>query len=283
MEWIIRLNSVINYIEEHLTDEIDLEEISKIALCSSYHFQRMFTYMAEVPLSEYIRRRKMSRAAVELQDETNKVMDVSLKYGYQSPTAFNRAFQRIHGISPSEVRNNGCRIKAYPPISFQISIKGDYAMEYCIEKKKAFRIVGISTSLKKEIEENFKEVPAMWRQAVTDGTIEKLTAVMDSDVKGVLGVSSCNDEAEWKYYIAVASNQPLQEGIEEFTVPEATWAIFKGRGTSVSIQELEKRIVTEWLPMSGYEYGDAPDIEVYINANPEDMLYEVWIPVVTKR
>lgn len=282
MEWIERLNSAINYIEENLTDEINLDEISKITLCSSYHFQRMFAYMADVPLSEYIRRRKMSRAAVDLQDENNKVIDVSLKYGYDSPTAFNRAFQRIHGISPSEVRRSGSSLKAYPPISFKISIKGDSVMDYRIEKKEAFRIVGVSAPLEKEIEKNFEVVPAMWGQATQNGTIEKLVTMMDGDLKGVLGVSSCNEESDWKYYIAVASSQTAEIELEEFMVPEATWAIFAGKGTNLSIQELERRIVTEWLPTSGYEYGNAPDIEVYISPNPDNAVYEVWIPVFKK-
>lgn len=282
MEWIDRMNHAINYIEENMTGEIDLNEISKITLCSPYHFQRMFAYMADVPLSEYIRRRKMSRAAVDLQDEKNKVIDISLKYGYNSPTAFNRAFQRIHGIAPSEVRESGISLKAYPPISFQITIKGDCAMDYRIEKKEAFRIVGVSASLEKDIEKNFNIVPAMWGQAFQSGTIEKLATMMNGEVKGLLGVSSCNKDSDWKYYIAVASTQSVENEFEEFIVPEANWAIFTGKGSNISIQELEKRIVTEWLPTSGYEYGNAPDIEVYISPDPEDALYEVWIPVVKK-
>ena len=280
MEWIERLNNAINYIEESLTEEIDFDEISKIALCSPYHFQRMFSYLAGVPLSEYIRRRKMSKAAVDLQDENNKVIDVSFKYGYDSPTAFNRAFQRMHGIAPSEVRGSGRSLKAYPPISFQISIKGVSAMDYRIEKKKAFRIVGVSSPLEKEIEKNFQVVPAMWGQAAQNGTIGKLATMMEGTIKGILGVSSCNEESDWRYFIAVASDQPVEKELEEFMVPEATWAIFTGEGSNLSIQELERRIVTEWLPTSGYEYGNAPDIEVYISPNPENAVYEVWIPVV---
>lgn len=282
MEWIERLNSAINYIEENLTDEIDFTEISKIALCSSYHFQRMFAYMAGIPLSEYIRRRKMSRAAVDLQDGKNKVIDISLKYGYDSPTAFNRAFRRIHGIAPSEVKESGCSVKAYPPISFKISIKGDSVMDYRIEKKEAFRIVGVSAPLEKEIEKNFEVVPDLWGQAAQNGIIEKLAGMMDGELKGILGVSSCNEESDWKYYIAAASNQTAGKELEEFVVPEATWAIFQGKGTNLSIQELERRIVAEWLPTSGYEYGNAPDIEVYISPDPEEAVYEVWIPVVKR-
>ena len=117
MEWIKRLNESMCYIEEHLTDEIDCEQLGRIACCSAYHFQRMFTYMAGVTLSEYIRRRKMSLAAVDLQGGDARVIDVAEKYGYHSPTAFNRAFQGIHGIAPSAVRNEGVAIKTYPPIT----------------------------------------------------------------------------------------------------------------------------------------------------------------------
>ena len=282
MEWIDRLNSAINYIEGHLTEEIDMDEIARITLCSSYHFQRMFAYMADDPLSEYIRRRRMSLAAVDLQDEKNKVIDISLKYGYDSPTAFNRAFQRIHGIAPSEVKGSGHCLKAYPPVSFQISIKGDVAMDYRIEKKGAFRIVGVSVPLEKEIEKNFEVVPSMWGQATQNGTIAKLAGMMDGEPKGLLGVSSCNEDSDWKYFIAVASSQAAETEWEEFFVPEATWAIFSGEGTNITIQELERRIVKEWLPTSGYEYGSAPDIEVYLNPDPENAVFEVWIPVIKK-
>ncbi len=103
MEWIERLNKAIDYIEEHLNDKPDYEQLGKIACCSGYHFQRMFAYMAGTPLSEYVRKRKMSLAAVDLQDGSEKIIDVALKYGYNSPTAFNRAFQSVHGIAPAAV------------------------------------------------------------------------------------------------------------------------------------------------------------------------------------
>lgn len=282
MEWIERLNGAINYIEEHLGEEIDLNEASKIACCSTYHFQRMFAYMAYIPLSEYMRRRRMSLAAVDLQSGDNKVIDVALKYGYDSPTAFNRAFKNIHGIAPSQAKEKGVVLKAFPPISFRITIKGDSEMNYRIEKKEAFRIVGVSSPLGKEIEKNFEIVPTMWTNAVSSGMIAQLAMMIDSELKGLLGVSSCNEAEDWKYYIAVASTKSLSDGIEEYMIPSATWAIFTGEGTNQSIQELEKRIITEWLPTSGYEYGNAPDIEVYLNPDPQNAKYEVWIPVVRK-
>lgn len=281
MEWIQRFNQAINYIEEHLTEEIDYQQLGQIACCSAYHFQRMFGYMAGVSLSEYIRRRKMSRAAVDLQGGREKIIDVALKYGYSSPTAFNRAFQSVHGVAPSAVKGEGVPVRSFPPLRFQIIIKGVEEMNYRIEKKEAFRIVGLAWPLEKEIEQNFQTVPQMWQEAVVSGVIPRLCAQMDGQPMGILGVSACGEEEQWTYYIAVASTQPAGDFLE-YTVPAATWAIFQGEGTGTSIQELERRIVTEWLPTSGYEYAQGPDIEVYLDPNPEGTKYEVWIPVVKK-
>lgn len=282
MDWVERLNQSMNYIEEHLTDEIDYSRLGQIACCSSYHYQRMFTYMAGITLSEYIRRRKMSLAAVDLQSGTERVIDIAVKYGYSSPTAFNRAFQSFHGIAPSAVKTEGVSVKTFSPIVFKIAVKGACEMDYRIETKEAFRIVGISAPLDKEIEKNFAVVPKMWQDAVEKGTIQKLAAIMNAPPTGLLGVSLCSDEEQWKYFIAVSSTKE-SDGFEEYTVPASAWAIFSGTGTNQSIQELEQRIVTEWLPTSGYEYANAPDIEVYLNPDPQNAKYEVWIPVMKKK
>ncbi len=281
MEWVERLNQSINYIEEHLTDEIDYKQLGRIACCSAYHYQRMFAYMAGITLAEYIRRRKMSLAAVDLQGGNEKIIDVAEKYGYRSPTAFNRAFQSFHGIAPSSVKKDGVSVKSFSPIEFRIAVKGA-TMNYRIETKDSFRIIGVSAPLDKEIENNFTVVPQMWQDAAVSGTIQKLAGMMDTPLTGLLGVSACNDEEQWKYFIAVSSTKE-DSGFEEYTVPASTWAIFSGTGTNKSIQELQQRIITEWLPSSGYEYADAPDIEVYLNPDPQNAQYEVWIPVTKKQ
>ena len=281
MEWIERLNNAIAYIEENLTETIDYEQLGRIACCSAYHFQRMFAYMAGVPLSEYIRRRRMSLAAVELQGG-EKIIDVAGKFGYNSPTAFNRAFQAVHGVAPSAVKNKGVAVKSFPPISFILSIKGAEEMKYRIETKEAFRIVGVSVPLHKEIEKNFQTIPSKWDEVAQNGTLQKLTGMMDTPPMGVLGVCACDNKEPWRYFIAVSTSKD-SDGLEEYTVPAATWAVFSGSGTGESIQELERRIGTEWLPTSGYEYGNAPDIEVYLNADPQNAQYEVWIPVTKKQ
>lgn len=281
MEWITRLNNAINYIEEHLCDTVDYDEIAKLACCSTYHFQRMFAYMADTTLSEYIRRRRMSKAAVDLQSDSEKIIDIALRYGYDSPTAFNRAFKSIHGVAPSQIKKDGVLIKTFPPISFNITIKGAEQMEYRIENKEAFRIIGVCEPLHREIEKNFEVVPQMWQNAVTDGTIQRLADMINGEPMGMLGICICNEE-NWRYFIAVSSSHGIDSTLQEYIVPAATWAIFSGSGSAQSIQELEKRIMTEWLPTSGYEYGNAPDVEVYLNLDPKNTKYEVWIPVEKK-
>lgn len=281
MEWIERLNASLNYIEEHLSEVIEIDDLAQIACCSSYHYQRMFTYIAGIPLSEYLRRRRMSIAAVELQQSEIKIIDLALKYGYNSPTAFNRAFQSVHGIAPSAVRKAGSVVKTFPPISFRITVKGVEEMNYRIEKKEAFRIVGLSAPMKNNTEENFSVVPQLWGKAAQEGFIPKLASMMNTSVMGILGVSACFDNEQWKYFISVATSLPAEAPLEEYTVPAYTWAIFSGEGACPqAIQELERRIVTEWLPTSGYEYDNGPDIEVYLEPDPSKARFEVWIPVV---
>lgn len=282
MDWITRLNSTIEYIEKNITEDIDYNQLGKIACCSPYHFQKMFGYMADMTLSEYIRKRKMSLAAADLQDGKHKIIDIAAKYGYDSPTAFNRAFQSVHGFAPSLAKETGRILKSFPPISFQITIKGATQMDYRIEKKESFRILGISISLDQKIENNFKTVPKFWNRAASDGTISQLCSKMNSIPKGVMGISTCDNSIDkWRYYIGVSSTEDA-ENFEVYNIPELTWAIFSSQGAGITIQELEKRIVTDWLPTSGYEYANGPDVELYLDPTPENTQYEVWIPVIKK-
>lgn len=280
MELIERLNNSVEYIENHLLEKIDYEKVAEIANCPAYHFQRMFFYMTNISVSEYVRRRRMSLAAVDLQEVGVKVIDVALKYGYDSPTAFNRAFQSIHGIAPSLAKKENAILKSFPALKFSISVQGMEEMNFRIETKEAFQIVGISCPLSKVLEENFVKIPHEWDTALENGTLSELYGLMNNKPEGLLGVSVHNRK-EWKYFIAVSSTEH-SDGFEKYDIPIATWAVFSGRGTNVSLQDLERRVITEWLPTSGYEYAEIPDIEVYIKADPKDVIYEYWLPVVKK-
>ncbi len=298
MEWLDKWNDALNYIEDNLDGEISYEKAAQFACSSVYHFQRMFPYIAGVPLSEYLRRRRMTKAALDLQSG-DKVLDVALRYGYDSPTAFNRAFQKVHGISPSMAQKSDTVLKAFPRITFQISIKGEVEMEYRIVKKEAFRVVGVREPLQVaplpmksdigkdfnyvDVEESFKRLPEFWKESGENGKIAQICGLISKEPLGLLGISDCSNEIGSNYYyIAAATDAPAPEGLTDIIIPACTWAIFSGSGVPSSIQDLMKRIYSEWLPSSGYEWDNAPDIEVYLDDNPVNMKYEVWMPIVKK-
>lgn len=278
LDWVKQLNIAIRYIEDHLTGTIEYDELAKMLCCSTYQFQRMFAFMNNVPLSEYIRRRKLSLAVADIQ-KGERVIDVALKYGYSSPTAFSRAFQCLHGITPSEARKKGTLLKTYPPISFKLTITGTEELTYRIEERSAFEVAGVSMLLDKSLEKNFCTVPQFWDNAVQDGTLAKLNSLDKGGVCDLLGISVCGDYETWKYYIAVATSEIAKFEFEKLIIPASKWAIFSGKGTNVSLQDLERRVITEWLPFSGFEYGNAPDIERYIQADPENAEYEYWLSI----
>lgn len=288
MDWLLKMNEAVSYIEENLAGEIDNKVAADILHCSIYHFQKVFAMMSGIPLSEYIRRRRLSLAAGELQSTDIKVLDLALKYGYNSPTAFNRAFQNMQGVSPNEARKKGVQLKAYPPIAFQISIKGAVEMNYRIEERDAFRIVGDKVHTTMENEAGFQEIPKFWGKSTQEGLAPRLCEIMNQEPMGIMGMSVFSYDSkspEFDYYIAVSSDKAVPKGLYEYEVPASTWAIFECIGPMPhTIQDMSKRIMTEWFPSSGYEYGGAPDIELYTDGDTQaaDYRTEIWVSVKKK-
>lgn len=282
MEWLKQLSQAIDYIENNLEGDISYDEAAKIACCSTYYFQRMFSYVAGIPLSDYIRRRRMTKAAFELQVSDTKIMDIGSKYGYVSPTSFNRAFQNVHGVAPTAARMEGTLLNTYPPISFSISITGGESMRYRIERKDPIKIIGIRTALKEYTEENFKIVPSFWDETLKSNLFSQICKLNNQDPNGILGITVYKNPEDIYYYIAAATDKPVPEGMVEFNIPAATWVIFECNGNfKDSIQRIFKRFLTEWLPFSGYEYAKLPDIEIYPISDPKlkGGHSEVWIAV----
>lgn len=276
MEWIEGMNKSMDYIEEHLAEEIKPEVLAAIAACSVFHYQRMFTFITGFTLGEYIRRRRMSAAAFELSSGA-KVLDTALKCGYDSPTSFTRAFRAIHGISPSEAKKDGVSLNSFPKIIFTFSIKGERAMNYRIIKKESFRIVGYKTDEPMTMDNCFEICPKFWGEVAAKGGFEMLCGIMSGkEPAGILGVSTCENGEYGAYFICAASDAP---------VPETTYAVFEAIGSvDTAVQEVQQRIISEWLPSSGYEYAPAPDIEVYPAGNQQaaDYKTEIWLPIVKK-
>ncbi|MBD2863998.1 AraC family transcriptional regulator [Paenibacillus oceani] len=283
MDWAERMNKAINYIEEHLTGDIDYEEVAKVACCSVYHFQRMFSFITDVSLSEYVRRRRLTLAAFELQNSNIKVIDLALKLGYDSPEAFTRAFQNLHGTTPTASRNVGIKLKTYPRISFQISIKGVTEMNYRIEELKGFSIVGVQEQVSTTDALNI--VPRIWANAKEEGLFEKLWEILETDhkMKGILGVCADGDHGKnekFHYIMSIVSEHLPPEGMIKRNFPEAAWAVFEAEGGPDGIGELWKRLYTEWVPASAYDLAYLPAIECYLP--PEENKNELWVAVVKK-
>lgn len=280
MDWIERLNRSLDYIEENLDKEISIQKASEIACCSVYHYQRLFSFIANISLGEYIRRRRLTLAAYDLQNNDNTVITVGLKYGYNSPTAFTRAFANMHGITPSEAKKQRVLLKSYPRISFQISIKGEGALTYRIEEKDAMRLVGIKETVLNDGVYNFQRIPQIWVEAHQSGAVQKIFELSNRNPCGMMGAIANYTENTLDYYIAASLDEDLPEGMTELIVEKSMWAVFPciGRHT---IQPIWKRIYGEWFPLSGFEHTGGAEIEWYSEEDPsaEDYLTEIWIPV----
>ncbi len=286
MEWLTRMSKAIEYIEDNLTGNISYDKAAQISCCSTYYFQRIFSYIAGVSLSEYIRQRRMTAAAFELLTSNIKVMDVGLKYGYESPTSFNRAFKSVHGVAPTAARREGTKLNTYLPISFSINVTGGESMKYRIETRDPIRIVGVRVELQEDQECNFNIVPKFWNRTLNSNLYFEISKLSNQTPYGILGVTVYRNPDEIYYYIAASTDKKIPDNMVEYEIPSATWAVFECNGPfKDSVQETFKRFLTEWLPFSGYEYAQLPDIEVYpINKqNVKTGHTEVWIAVRRKR
>lgn len=282
MEWLKKLGAAIDYIEDNLDKEISYDEAARIACCSSYYFQRIFSYVSGVSLSEYIRRRKMTQAAFELQRTNSKVIDVALKYGYSSPTSFNRAFQNVHGITPTAAKAMGSVLQAYPSIQFRVEIAGESAMVYHITEKQPLRIVGIRIPMVEDMEENLRIVPDFWKSTFQGKQFLEICRLSDQEPSVILGISVYENPKEIYYYIGVITNATVPLGMYELEIPAATWVVFENDGCfKEDVQSVFRRFYMEWQPFSGYKYAELPDIEVYpiCDGHPVHGHSEVWIAI----
>ena len=284
------MNDAMRYIEENLTNEIDFKVVARFAHCSEYHFKRMFSFLAGITLSEYIRRRRLSLAAFELINSNSKVIDVAIKYGYNSPDSFTRAFQQLHGVTPSEARNNGQQLKAYPLMTFQLSIRGGNEMNYRIEQKEAFNIVGIMKRVPIIFEGENPEITAMWK-SLTMEKIQQLKNLSNVEPIGMIQASTnfsegrMEEKGELDQYIGVATTLECPENYTKLEVPALTWAIFESTGPFPStLQENWGKIYSEWFPSSHYQVTEGPEI---LSIKSKDLtspsvICEIWIPISKK-
>lgn len=286
MEWLIRMKEALDYMESKMEEPLLIDDIAKVAYSSPFHFQRMFFKLTGVSVADYIRRRRLTLAAQELAISKVKVLDVALKYGYESPESFAKAFRKAHGIAPSTARESGIQLKAFPRLSFHLALKGDKEMEYRIVEKEEFTVIGKSIQVTTRDGENNREIPLFWQQANEDGTSDKLIEIgVDKDLLGICTAMD-HDKETFSYWIAVEGRPETDlQGFATTVIPAANWAIFTSVGPMPhAIQEVWERIFQEWFPGTGYEHAGGPEFELYLPGDPsaEDYRCEVWIPIKKK-
>lgn len=293
MEWINKMNAALDYIENNLDKDIDLNTVAQRASCSSYNFQRMFSFITDVSLVEYIRRRRMSAAALEIQTTDTKVIDLALKYGYESSVSFSRAFFKILGITPKEAKKSGAELRIYPKISFQISIKGEKPMNYRIETKEAFDVFGIETVASLSGEKGFISPSELWQKSHQNGDYEKLFEAAGNlpdfvppDLCRIHGVENYRKTPgnTFPYMLcAFVSDSSQTENYQIQHIPSQTYAILSSEKYKWDeffgvLENLQKKFYSEWLPTANYERADGPDFEIY--GGDKDYGYiELWYPV----
>lgn len=287
MDWITGIQKAIDYVEDHMTEEIDFEKAAEAAYSSSFHFQRVFSTICGFTLGDYIRLRRLSLAGRELAERNSKVIDVALKYGYDSPESFSRAFTRFHGVTPTEARN-GATLKSFRRLSVKLSLDGGTTMDYRIEKRDAFQVVMRKVTYPKNFELTNREIPEFWGRCHGDGTIRKLLpTIPKGDVFGLMGLSLYDRKASaFTYGIGVSAGDTRidDDTLTIETIPAHTYVVFKCVGQMPeAFQNLYKYICTEFFPASDYQPCGV-EIEAYPSDDVQNPDYtcELWIAVEKK-
>lgn len=285
MGWVESLQRAIEFMEENLLEEISIEDIAQVANSSQFHFQRTFSILTDISVGDYLRQRRLSLAAQELVNTEVKIIDLALKYGYETPEAFSKAFRKQHEVTPSEARKHKGKLKSYNRLVIQVNLKGVEPMRYQIIEKDAFQVIGVKREFSLVNDENLRGIPKMWDEVHADGTNDLLISLNDGELKGVLGVCVDNrgtHSDKIDYWIATNSNGTVPENLETLDIPASKWGVFEVHGPMPeAMQNTWKQIFSEWFPSHQYEHAGTPELEVYPAENPNDPNYysEIWIPL----
>ena len=296
MEWMVGLQRAVDYIEEHLTEEIDYKKAAAQSFFSCYHFQRMFSLFCGYTIGEYIRNRRLTLARKELSLGKAKVIDVALKYGYESPDSFAKAFVKFHGISPSQAKRNGATLKSFSPLSLNASMKGGNIMNYRIETKPEFILTGYKKRFSGSPSERLKQESDFY---VSTRPLQfMLKGMKKDDPETSYSVITNIADDGFDFYIAQNLEKRMREFMktelfgkeyaekfEDIKIPAQTYAVFETERCKFPTEtflELRKQISYEWLPDSGYEIASSPELAVthwFWQPHSNERYIELWIPV----
>lgn len=280
MNWIESINRVLNHIEDNLEKDLSSETLASVACSSQYHFMRAFSMLTGKGLGEYIKERRLTVAGKTLVTTSEKIVDIALKLGYETPESFSKAFKRFHGITPGKARNTAHILKVPPPLHIRVILEGDQPMEYKITEKEAFKIMGIST------ETSYSEAPVnlpLFNKELKDkGIMDEL--YKNAGPLGVLGISYNHRPKEglYRFLLGIEADKGKGSYEDEIEIPSSCWSVFRGEGEFPgAITEAWKRIFEEWFPATGYKHAGLPEIEFsYPSEEAGRVIWEIWIPIV---
>ncbi|MET9637169.1 AraC family transcriptional regulator [Streptomyces virginiae] len=285
-----RLNQALDHLEARLDREIDMAEVARIAAVSEYHFRRLFSALAGMPLPVYVRRRRMTLAGADVLAGELTLLDVAVRYGYGSGEAFARAFRSVHGIGPGEARRTGAVLTAQPRMSFRVVVEGSTSMRYRIVEKESFRVVGRKATVPL-VHEGLNEAASAHVESLDERAIVRMKALVGCEPQGILSAvvhltDSREEGAEVDYWVGVAALPgATAEGLDGLDVPAGTWAVFDNRGPYPgALQELWRDVFTQWFPSNPYASRPGPELlltqPVEVGAETDSQL---WIPVERDR
>ena len=285
MEWAEAIRDAVSFMEKHIMEEITMYDVAAHVNVSPFYFHKGFSILCGYSITEYIRNRRLALAGEELLTSDVTIMELAMKYGYDSPDSFTKAFTRFHGHSPSIVRKNKTMLKAFAPLRLTISLKGGQTMDYRITKKEAFTVLAASKEFRYENAK--RDIPLYWEEHYTSGRGKYVCGMFGINIDPQMG------NERFEYLIADIYNPSVDipEGYVVKTIPAFTWAVFPCKGAiSQTMQNVNAKIFSEWLPAlqdsefaAGYcvEMYDAPD--KYPNGTEDEDYYaEIWIPIKKK-
>ncbi|MEV0371705.1 AraC family transcriptional regulator [Streptomyces sp. NPDC050636] len=280
-----RLNEALDHIESHLDQRIEVTELARIAVTSEYHFRRLFSALAGVSLSDYIRRRRLTIAGAEVLAGERTLLEIAVRYGYGSGEAFARAFRGVHGVGPGEARRTGAALRSQPRMSFRLIVEGGSSMRYRVVEKEQLRVVGKKVRVPL-VHEGVNPAIADFIRGIDHDTMRRITALSDQEPEGIVGVSDNIDPSraegtELDYYHGVVTRSAVPEDLDVLTVPAGTWAVFENSGAfPQALQYLWRDVFTQWFPSNPYQSRPGPEIlRTRLSQDAAHADAELWIPM----
>ncbi|PWR04828.1 AraC family transcriptional regulator [Micromonospora acroterricola] len=280
-----RLNEAMAHIERHLDQRVEVAELARIAVTSEYHFRRLFSALAGIPLSEYVRRRRLTVAGADVLAGERTLLDIAVRYGYGSAEAFARAFHAVHGVTPGEARRTGAALRAQPRMSFRLTVEGSGSMEYRIVSKDAFTLVGRKARVPL-VHEGMNPGIVAFIKGIDRETVGRIEALSDQEPAGIVNVSdnladSRAEGTELDYWHGVVTGAPPPEDLDALPVAAGTWAVFTTSGAfPQAVQFLWRDVFTQWFPSNPYRSRPGPEISrVRVSEDGGHADAELWIPV----